>query len=111
MFKDYKISYTKHSQQDVKNMRNYILKTFKYKEYANNFDKKIDKSIKDILKSPSSFDTIDFTYRNYPIYMVPKESYLFFYTIKGTKMILLRVLKDGMDWEYIIRLWLKKNGY
>lgn len=51
MFKNYTISYTKHSQQDVKNMRDYILKTFKYKEYANNFDKKR------CLKNPIYFST------------------------------------------------------
>lgn len=31
--------------------------------------------------------------------------------IENETIVLLRVLKDGMNWQYIINLWLKKNNY
>ena len=44
--KKYKIIITKDALWDIKSIKKYILDTFKYREYAENFSKKIKKAIK-----------------------------------------------------------------
>ena len=48
----------------------------------------------------------------YDIYMKPCESYLLFYTVdEAVKTVtVLRVMQDGMDWQYIINRWLRENA-
>ncbi len=43
--------------------------------------------------------------------MKPYRSYLFFYIVDEEEMMVtvLRVLQDGMNWQYIIRCWLEQN--
>lgn len=49
---------------------------------------------------------------DYDIYMKPCESYLLFYTVdEAVKTVtVLRVMQDGMDWQYIINRWLRENA-
>ena len=111
MFKEYKLIYTKSSQTDVKAMRRYIIDKFKYIGLAKNFDSKISHSLKVIRRAPDVYKTTGFYYRGYEIYMRCIDSYLFFYIVEETAIVLLRVLKDGMNWEYIIKMWLRQSGY
>ena len=61
---------------------------------------------------PNRYMTTGFQYRGYDIYLKPKNGHLLFYTIDDTDMIVtvLRVLQDGMDWEYIIGQWIEINS-
>ena len=111
MTKNYKIKYTPSSQSDVKRMRKYILHIFKYLELAKNFDNKISNALKMIKTAPHIYQPTKFYYKEYEIYMRCIDSFLFFYIIESSTIILLRVLKDGMNWEYIIKLWLSNNNH
>ena len=44
--------------------------------------------------------------------MKPQSNHLLFYTIdeRTATVTILRVLQDGMDWEYIIKRWIKRNS-
>lgn len=44
--------------------------------------------------------------------MKPKNNHLLFYTMNEEKRVVtvLRVLQDGMDWEYIIKHWIENNA-
>ena len=44
--KKYKIVLAKDALQDIKNTKSYILQTFRYREYAENFSRKIKSAIK-----------------------------------------------------------------
>ena len=46
--KKYKVLLSKDALQDIKDNKSYILKNFKYREYAENFSKKIKKAIKEL---------------------------------------------------------------
>lgn len=54
---------------------------------------------------PTGYGTTGFQYRGYDIYMKPNSNHLLFYTVDEEKMVVtvLRVLQDGMDWEYLIK--------
>ena len=97
---------------DVKEKKKYILQQFKYREYAENFSKKIKKAVLALDTLPTGYNTTGFRYRGYDIYMKPCESYLLFYTVdEAVKTVtVLRVMQDGMDWQYIINRWLRENA-
>ena len=44
--------------------------------------------------------------------MKPQSNHLLFYTIDDDRNIVtvLRILQDGMDWEYIIQQWIQINN-
>ena len=107
--KRYKIEYAKSSREDMKRTKKYILNTFKYREYGENFTKIMRQAADSLKVLPTGFDKIGLQYRGYDIYIKPYRTYLLFYIVNSetNTVIMLRVLKDGMDWEHIIRSWLK----
>lgn len=111
MNKRYKVVIAQSGKTDIKNKKQYIIQNFKYREYAENFSRKIRKSAEELATFPTSHQTTGFQYRGYDIYMKPQNNHLLFYTIDNNRGVVtvLRVLQDGMDWEYIIQQWININ--
>lgn len=109
--KKYKVVITQSGKMDVKQKKKYILQQFKYREYAENFSQKVKEAIIQLSLFPTAYDTTGFSYRGYNIYIKPCNSYLLLYTINEASRIVtvLRVLQDGMDWQYIIKKWIREN--
>lgn len=107
----YKVLIAESGKMDVKNKKRYIIENFKYREYAENYSKMIKKAAQELDTFPKGYETIGFQYRGYDIYLKPCNNHLLFYTVDELEMkvTVLRVLQDGMDWENIIRYWLKAN--
>ena len=105
----YKIEYTFSSLDDMRKMKKYILDTFKYRELGENFTKKMKEATEGLKTLPTGFDTVGFQYRGYDIHMKPYRTYLFFYVVDNEKktVTVLRVMQDGMDWQFILKRWLK----
>lgn len=61
---------------------------------------------------PTGREMTDFQYRGYDIYIEPCENHLLFYTVNENRstVTVLRILQDGMDWQNIIKRWLRKNS-
>ena len=112
MGKRYKVVIAQSGKMDVKNKKRYILEKFKYRDYADNFSAKIKKAARELDTLPTGYEMTGFRYRGYEIYMKPKDNHLLFYTVDEEKKIVtvLRVLQDGMDWEYIIQRWIDSNA-
>lgn len=110
--KKYRVVIAESGKRDVKEKKKYILKHFKYREYAENFSQKIKVAAMQLKVFPSGYETTGFQYRGYDIYMKPQSNHLLFYTIdeRTATVTILRVLQDGMDWEYIIKRWIKRNS-
>lgn len=89
----YKIALSKDALQDIKNTKTYILRTFKYREYAEDFSKKIKATIK-------ALDPFAEGYKSF-------STYLIFFVIKDTRVTVIRVLKDRMYWQSIISRMMK----
>ena len=77
----YKIKYTNSSRYDMREMKKYILDTFKYRELGKNYTKKMKEATAGLKVMPAGFDTIGLRYRGYDIYLKPYKSYLFFYVV------------------------------
>ena len=105
----YKIEYTFSSLDDMRKMKKYILDTFKYRELGEIFTKKMKEATEGLKTLPTGFDTVGFQYRGYDIHMKPYRTYLFFYVVDNDKktVTVLRVMQDGMDWQFILKRWLK----
>lgn len=112
MGKRYKVVIAQSGKMDVKNKKRYILEKFKYRDYADNFSARIKKAAMELDMLPTGYGKTGFRYRGYDIYMKPQNNHLLFYTIDEEKkvVIVLRVLQDGMDWEYIIKHWIENNA-
>ena len=54
MDKEYKINISKDAFNDIASIKRYILSTFKYREYAENFSIKIKKSIQKLKLFPKA---------------------------------------------------------
>ena len=62
-----------------------------------------------IKKSPTSFKNTQLIYKGLNIYMNNIKSYLFFYVVDDVNIWILRVLKERMNWENIMKIWIKQN--
>lgn len=107
----YKIVYTNSSRKDMRQMRNYIVKTFKYREYGVNFSKKIKEGVNKIADAPLGYQQIELEYRGYDIRMLVHKTYLLFYIVdfRQRSITILRILQGGMDWMRIIKKWLREH--
>ena len=50
--------------------------------------------------------------RKYKVVIAQSGNHLLFFIVDEYKatVTVLRVLQDGMDWQYIIKKWLKENS-
>lgn len=107
-WKKYKIEYTHRGRDDMRNIKRYILQKFKYREYAENFSKKMKAAAENLKTLPTGYDITEFRYKGYDIYMKPYHSYQIFYVIDEVTYTVkvLRVMQDGMNWKEILKQWL-----
>lgn len=111
MIKNYQIEYTYSARNDIRKMKSYILKNFKYRELGKSFTRKIRKAAHELRVFPNGYNTTGFRFRGCDIYLKPCDTYLLFYTIDEitSTVTVLRVLQDGMNWQYVIKRWIIEN--
>ena len=107
--KKYKIVLSKDALQDIKNTKTYILQTFMYREYAENFSKKIKSAIKALDPFAEGYEKTGYNIEGLEIYYKPYSTYLIFFVVEGTTVTVIRVLKDRMYWQAILRKMNKIN--
>lgn len=107
----YRVAYSTSSRDDMKRMRKYIIKTFRYIEYGKNFTQKMREARKRLEDAPFGYHEIDLEYRDLDIRLLVHKSYMLFYTIDVEEKTInvLRILQEGMDWMRIIKKWLKEH--
>ncbi len=105
----YKVLLSKDALKDIKETKDYILTTFKYREYAENFSEKIKKAIKELIIFPTGYESTGCVIEGLEIFFKPYNTYLIFFVIEGYTVTVIRVLKDRMYWQSIIRKMIKIN--
>ena len=101
--KKYKIVLSKDALQDIKNTKSYILQTFRYREYAENFSRKIKSAIKALDPFAEGYEKTGYNIEGLEIYYKPYSTYLIFFVVEDMTMTVVRVLKDWMYWQAILR--------
>ena len=107
--KKYKIVLSKDTLQDIKNTKTYILQTFMYREYAENFSKKIRSAIKALDPFAEGYEKTGYNIEGLEIYYRPCSTYLLFFVVEDATVTVIRVLKDRMYWQAILRKLNKIN--
>lgn len=105
----YKILLSKDALADIKETKKYILTTSKYREYAENFSRKIKKAIKELNAFPTGYESTGYVIEELEIYFKPYSTYLIFFVIEDKTVTVIRVLKDRMYWQSIIKKMQKIN--
>lgn len=108
--KKYKIVISKDALLDIKSTKKYILDTFKYREYAGNFSKKIKKAIKALDSFPKGYEATGYVIEGLSVYFKPYSTYLIFFVVEDSTITVIRVLKDRMYWQSIIKKMQKINS-
>lgn len=111
MFQNYKIHYAESFKEDIRSFVHYVINSFKYAGYKSVFREKIKKAINIIKDSAKCMGETGFLFDGEMIFMRCIDGYLYFYIVIDNKIIFLRFFKDGQDWQSLITLWLRMNGY
>ncbi len=109
--RQYRVEIAESGKQDVKNIKKYILDNFKYRELGENFSKRIKKAVLELDTFPQGHGKAGIVYRGYEIYLKPADTYLLFYIIEEPqrKVTVLRVMQDGMNWQFVMKRWVQQN--
>lgn len=102
MIRQYDIVISKDALDDIKSIKGYILKQFKYCEYAEKFSKKIKESIQKIKIFPAAYEKTGYHIEGLDVFVKHCDTYLIFFVVDKTNIIVLRVLKDRMYWQSVI---------
>ncbi len=105
----YKILLSKDALADIRETKKYILTTFKYREYAENFSRKIKKAVRELNVFPTSYESTGYVIDGLEIYYKPYSTYLIFFVVEDNTVTVIRVLKDRMYWQSIIKKMKKIN--
>lgn len=100
--KKYKVVLAKDALWDIKENKKYIWKNFGYREYAENFSKKIKAAIKALDSFAEGYEKTGYIIEGLEVYYKPYSTYLIFYVVEDTKVTVIRVLKDRMYWKAIM---------
>ena len=100
--KKYKVILSKDALENIKNTKKYILDTFKYRQYAEDFSKKLKKAVRSLSVLAAGYKKTGFVIENMEVYYKPYSTYLIFFVIQDDTIIIVRILKDRMYWQSII---------
>ena len=105
----YKVRLARDAIQDIKDCKLYILENFKYREYAEGFSEKMKAAIKSLDFFAEGYVKTEFVIEGLVIYYKPYSTYLIFFVVEGATVTVIRVLKDRMYWQAVIRRMHKIN--
>jgi len=107
----YKVLIAESAKKDIKEKKQYIIDTFKYRELGERFSKKIKKAVITLEVLPQGYSATEFRYKGHIIYLKPIDTYLLLYIVDNSNHIvtILRVLQDGMNWRLVMRRWTELN--
>ena len=107
--KQYKVILSKDAVQDIKEIKQYILRKYKYREYAENFSEKIKLAIKTLELFTKAYKRTGFNIDGHEVLYKPYNTYLIFYIVDDENVIVIRILKDRMYWQPVIERMKKIN--
>ena len=98
----YNLVISKEALNDISSFKRYILRKFKYREYADNFSMKIKQAIQKINIFPKANKKTEYKIEGLDIYYKPIDTYLIFFVMDKEIISIIRVLKDRMYWQRVI---------
>lgn len=106
--KHYQVRIADVAAADIKNIRQYILDTFRYEAYAKDFSRKITDAIEKMNIFPLAYPKTGFVLEGYEIRFRPWKSYLIFFIVREDEVQIIRVLKDRMYWQAVLKRMIRE---
>lgn len=100
---NYKVRLTSDARNDIVQIKRYILNTFKYRETAEASSKNIRYAISRLSPYSKAYAKTGLLIQGLEVYYKPYSTYLIFFVVKEDKVIVIRILKDRMYWQSIIK--------
>jgi len=100
---NYKIRLTSDARDDIAQMKRYILETFGYRETAEAFSKNIKEAVRKLSPFSKAYTKTGIWIQGMEVYYKPYRTYLIFFVVEEDTVIVIRVLKERMYWQSIIR--------
>lgn len=107
--KHYHVSIASSAVADIKNIRQYILDTFCYEAYVKDFSHKITDAITKMNLFPLAYPKTGFVLEGYAIHFRPWKSYLIFFIVREDEVQIIRVLKDRMYWQAVLKRMIREK--
>ena len=101
--KQYRVCIAALAAADIKNIRQYILDTFCYEAYAKDFSRKITDAIEKMNIFPLAYPKTGFVLEGHEIRFRPWKSYMIFFIVHEDEVQIIRVLKDRMYWQAVLK--------
>lgn len=99
----YRVYETREALEDISRMAQYMSQKLQNPKAAQDFINQYDTEIKRISYHSMVYKGICLQYRTYKIRMKSFKTYHIFYIVKEKNIIVLRVLKDRQNWQYIMK--------
>lgn len=101
--KKYKIRLTSDAKNDIAQMKKYILTTFRYRETAEAFSRNIKRAVSGLSPFAEGYTKTGVLVQGYEVYYKSYSTYLIFFVVEDDSVIVLRILKEWMHWQSIIK--------
>lgn len=101
--KKYKIRLTSDAKNDIAQTKRYILDTFKYRETAEAFSKNIRRAVSKLSPFSEAYSKTGIMIQGKEVYYKPYSTYLIFFVTESDTVIVIRILKDRMYWNSVIK--------
>ena len=108
--KQYQVRIAASAASDIQDIRRYILETFCYEAYAKNFSRKITEAIQKMNIFPLAYPKTGFVIEGYEIRFRVWKSYLIFFIVRESEGQIIRVLKDRMYWQAVLKRMASEQG-
>lgn len=104
----YKILLSKDALADIRETKNIFLPLLNIGNMQRIFPEK-SKAIKELNVFPTGYESTGYVIEGLEIYFKPYSTYLIFFVVDENTVIVIRVLKDRMYWQSIIKKMRKLN--
>lgn len=100
----YRVVVTQEALEDVSNLADYMIDTFKNQQAAENFLDAYDRQVGGLSTFPIGYRGISMEYRGYEIRLKPFDTYNLFFVVDEEmgQIVILRLLKNLQDWKQIL---------
>ena len=102
-------NFRQEQQEDKKESQGLIYQDSENLQYAENFSNKIKSAIKALDPFAEGYEKTGYNIEGLEIYYKPYSTYLIFFVVEDATVTVIRVLKDRMYWQAILRKMNKIN--
>lgn len=99
----YRVKISEAARDDIIGIKKYLLTKFKYRETAETFSKRMKKGLAKLEFFPKANPKTGITIDGWDVLYKTCDTYLIFFVIQDRTVVVIRVLKERMQWQPILK--------